>query len=128
MSRMDFEWRPLGDRYLCPVCGLPDYFDVHAFDNRGGCIAEGICPCCFFEPGFDDDPNASANAQPTVRESIRWCRQQWISHGMPWRRGTVEERIALGVYDPARTSDNQPEDWCPQRQLERLLSLAPDLR
>ena len=45
--------------FLCPVCGYDGTFKGnHYADNEGGCIATGICSCCFFEPGFDDNPAA----------------------------------------------------------------------
>jgi hypothetical protein len=125
---MNFEWRPLGGQYLCPACGLPEYFDSRAFDEFGGSIAQGICPCCFFEPGFNDDPSASGDAAATVLESILRHRERWVAEGMPWRRGTIDERRAIGVYDPRRISDDAPKGWCPKEQLEKLLRLAPDLR
>lgn len=125
---MDFEWRRLDGLFRCPACGLPGYFQKDAFDEFGGVIAMGICPCCFFEPGFDDDPAASADAEPTVLASVRSYRRRWMANGMPWRRGTRKERIAIGVYDERRTSDDAPEGWCPKTQLEALFRLAPDLR
>ena len=124
---MNFEWRRLDGQFLCPVCGLPGYFDEDAFDAFGGVIAMGICPCCLFEPGFDDDPAASGTAGLTVLDTVRSYRQGWIADGMPWRRGTRAHRIAIGVYDERRVWDEMPEAWSPTRQLERLLRLAPDL-
>jgi hypothetical protein len=125
---MNFEWRRLEGAFRCPVCGLPGYFGEDSFDELGGVIATGICPCCFFEPGFDDNPAASGTPEPTVLGSILACRRGWIEDGMPWRRGTRDERIATGVYDERRTSDDAPKDWSPTKQLETLFRLAPDLR
>ena len=127
MSRMNIQWQSYLGQYLCPVCGLPGYFDERAFDDEGGCIAEGICPCCFFEPGYNDDPGASADAKPTVLETVLCCRERWIADGMPWRRGTREERMAIGVYSEERASDDAPDNWAPQEQLEHLLRIAPEL-
>ncbi len=93
---------------LCPSCGLPGYFDATAWNADGrGIIASGICPCCFYEPGFDDDPTASANAMPTVRASILHYRAKWITMGMPWR----------GNDDYWLT---RPPDWNPVAQLAAL--------
>jgi hypothetical protein len=51
---------------LCPCCGLIDQFSSPNYDARGGLIGSGICAACFWEPGFDDDPMASADAGPTI--------------------------------------------------------------
>ena len=128
MTRMNIHWRRIEAQYLCPVCGFAGYFDEQAFDEGGGSVGNGICPCCFFEPGFDDDPGACAEARPTVRETIVTCRERWVADGMPWRRGTRQQRIAIGVYDSSRCSDDAPPGWSPTQQLARLLRLAPDLR
>jgi hypothetical protein len=99
-------------RFLCPVCGHAGTFDGHCFDERGGVIGSGICPCCFYEPGFDDDPMASAKAKATPIESIKAYRADWISDEMPWRSPNV----------PA------PEGWDPLHQLKALLKIAPGLQ
>ena len=44
------------DGFLCPVCGWPGTFSGDSYDPRlGGLIGTGICACCHFEPGYDDD-------------------------------------------------------------------------
>jgi hypothetical protein len=62
--------------FLCPVCGWSGTFTGHSYElNFGGCAGTGICACCHFEPGFDDDPGASKDAKPTIMESIRYYRR-----------------------------------------------------
>jgi hypothetical protein len=101
---------------LCPSCGLPGYFTAQSWDADGkGVIGTGICPCCFYEPGFDDDPGASAEAQPTVRASILHYRAKWIASGMPWR----------GNDDNWLT---KPANWNPAAQLEALYDAEPGLK
>jgi hypothetical protein len=99
-------------RFLCPVCGHAGTFDGHCFDERGGVIGSGICPCCFYEPGFDDDPMASAKAKSTPIESIKAYRTEWIADGKPWRSPNV----------------SAPESWDASRQLKALLNIAPGLQ
>ncbi len=99
---------------LCPSCGLPGYFTTQSWDTHGrGVIAYGICPCCFYEPGFDDDPAASADAQPTVRASVLHYREKWIARGMPW----------CGNDDYWLT---KPADWNPADQLAALQRVEND--
>ena len=105
---------PTGD-HLCPCCGLPGYFTGRSYIDEGhGVIGTGICPACLFEPGFDDDPAASADALPTVLASIRHYRAKWIDAGMPWR----------GKDDYWFT---KPTDWNPAAQLDALFALEPDI-
>jgi hypothetical protein len=87
-------------------------FDEHCFEERGGVIGSAICPCCLYEPGFDDDPMASAKAKATPIESIRAHRADWIADGKPWRSGSV----------------TAPQDWDAPLQLKALLKTAPGLR
>jgi hypothetical protein len=101
------------DGYLCPVCGWPGYFRGDHFDDEeGGCIATGICPCCLYEPGFDDQPLASKDAKPTIGESITFYRQEWLDAGLPWRGGDVT---------------TAPDGWSAKKQLSRLFRIAPFL-
>lgn len=97
-------------QYLCPACGLPGYFEGQSYIESGGLIATGICPCCSFEPGFNDDPGASVTAEKTVAASILKHRANWVATGMPWRgSGGVEA----------------PEGWEAQVQLVQLAHFAP---
>jgi len=104
---------PSEDGFLCPVCGLAGYFRGDHFDDiEGGCIATGICPCCSYEPGFDDNPMASKNAKSTIAESIAFYRRGWIEAGRPWRGG--DQTVA-------------PASWSADEQLARLFRIAPFL-
>jgi len=76
---------------------------------RRGRIGTGICCCCYFEPGFDDEPGNSPDAKSTVLDSILAYRRAWVDEGMPWRCD-IHER---------------PEGWDPIKQLDRLLELLP---
>src|SRR5690348_15269506 len=99
-------------RLLCPACGFPDYSDEPAYDESGGIIATTICPCCFWEPGFDDEPNASATAKETILESLRAYRAQWGGAGSTWRGRETEK----------------PTDWNGEAQLASLFETAPTVR
>ena len=70
-------------RYLCPCCGFPGYFEGSSYDERGGVIGTGICPCRCWEPGFDDDPAASG-APETILEALRQHRLGWSSRLPAW--------------------------------------------
>jgi hypothetical protein len=100
-------------KFLCPSCGLPGYFDGTSYDSNMPLVGTGICPCCFFEPGFDDD--ASADAKPTVLASILHYRAKWIALRMPWR----------GNDDYWLT---KPVDWDPVGQLDALYVAEPGLK
>lgn len=98
-------------RLLCPCCGYPGYSNVPAYDKSGGIIGLCICPCCLWEPGFDDDQMASAEANQTILESLIAYRQRWV--GLKKWRGKPEIR---------------PIDWHPETQLEQLYNAAPHVR
>jgi hypothetical protein len=97
--------------YLCPACGWPGYFVGDSYDERSGVIGTGICPCCLFEPGFDDNPAASAGAEVTVAASITKYRSEWVAAGMPWRGTQVDA----------------PTSWDAQAQLRHLIEAFPKL-
>ena len=97
--------------YLCPSCGFPGYFEGPSYDERGGIIASGICPCCGWEPGFDDDPAASG-APDTILESLRQYRQGWMSRLPAWSG----KMMVI------------PFDWDGRAQLARLFEIAPHVR
>jgi hypothetical protein len=104
-----------GAAFLCPVCGWAGTFLGNHFDDEeGGCIATGICDCCQYEPGFDDNPLASSAAKPTIGESIAAYRETWLRNGAPWRGKLIGP-------DP-------PAGWSSQAQLDRLFEIAPFLR
>jgi hypothetical protein len=96
---------------LCPCCGMPGQFAVSAYNENGGIIGTGICGACFWEPGFDDDPMASAAAAPTIRASLIMYRAQWILEGHPWR-GTLRAK---------------PKEWNADHNLHFLFHRAPHL-
>jgi hypothetical protein len=99
-------------RLLCPCCGFADQFSRPPYDKRGGIIGSGICGACLWEPGFDDDPMASAVAQPTILGSLLAYRAEWIAAGSLWRGST---RLA------------QPKDWHAQATLNVLREYAAHL-
>ncbi len=97
--------------YLCPACGFPEYTSGPAYDAVGGLIGSTICACCLWEPGFDDDPAASGEARPDIRESLRRYRSAW--NGVP-------------VWSGIRS--RMPPDWDGVKQLNYLFELAPHVR
>ncbi len=110
---MNFNIRNSLGHFLCPSCGLPGYFNGTSYDDNSPLVGTGICPCCFYEPGFDDD--ASADAQPTVLASILRYRAKWIAMGMPW----------LGQNNHWL---KKPAFWSPAEQLEAMYAIEPGLR
>lgn len=98
-------------RHLCPSCGFPGYFEGSSYEERGGIIATGICPCCLWEPGFDDDPAASG-APDSILESLRQHRQGWMARLPAWSG----KMTAI------------PSDWDGRAQLARLFEVAPYVR
>jgi hypothetical protein len=96
---------------LFPSCGMTDQFSTPIYDARGGMIGSGICGACLWEPGFDDDPMASADATPKIITSLLAYRAKWIAEGCTWR-GTVR---------------GQPDGWNANQKLQFLLSRAPHL-
>lgn len=93
---------------LCPTCGFPDYASAPAYAETGGIIGSAICPCCLWEPGFDDDRSASKHAHDTILDSIRAYRKKW-------------DGAALWVGKP----ENMPKNWNRRLQLNQLFRLAP---
>lgn len=75
---------PNGD-WLCPACGFPGYFGGESFGEHGPLIGTGICPCCQYEPGFDDSAAASGCAQDVPIDAIRAYSAAWFDGGMVWR-------------------------------------------
>lgn len=99
------------DRLLCPVCGFAGYSPVAAYDKHRGLIGISICPCCLWEPGFDDEPSASANAKSNIGDSIKWYRERWMSAAQ-WQG----------------KRELMPVDWDAERQMAKLLEVAPQVR
>lgn len=107
-----FNVRDRTGRLLCPACGYPDYYAcVPAYDARGGLIGSAICPCCLWEPGFDDDPAAAAKAEDGIVASLQAYRAAWGS-ALRWR-GRMAEK---------------PPGWDGEQQLAHLFELAPGIR
>ncbi len=97
--------------WLCPACGFPGYSSAPAYTDEGrGLIGLTICACCLWEPGFDDDPNASRKARETPMTSLLAYRNAWAT-------------TFLWAGKPER----RPPDFDGRAQLERLRILAPDL-
>lgn len=106
-----FNVRDPEGRLLCPACGWPGYAGEPPYSERGGLPGLAICPCCLWEPGFDDDVHASAAARGTILESLRAYRARWA--GLPPWEGRDSER---------------PSGWDGEAQLARLFEAAPHLR
>src|SRR5688572_10425809 len=109
---LQYNVRDNDGRYLCPACGFPGHFQGDSYDERGGVIATGICPCCLWEPGFDDDAGASGKTEPTILDTLRRFRGTWDVYGMPWN----------GNYRDI------PPGWDGTEQLKHLFEVAPHLR
>jgi hypothetical protein len=99
-------------RFTCPACGLAAVFAYAPYDGFRGIIGVGICPCCLWEPGFDDDPAACGGDDKPIMQLLREYREKWVSAGSPW-------------LEPAAS---RPANWSGEAQLERLLLSAPQLR
>lgn len=106
-----FNVRDSAGRLLCPACGFPEFSGEPAYDERGGLGGVAICPCCFWEPGFDDNMHASAAATDSVLASLRVYRSSW--DGKPQWHGRAAKR---------------PEYWDGEQQLARLFEVAPNVR
>ncbi len=123
MTGMGFRWDRLWDKgeYLCPVCGFPGCFNKDTFDDVGGLLGSGVCPCCSFEPGLSDDP-AQSHGCDTVLECILAFREQWLQRGRWW----PEDRQML--WRGNKAVNPTPSGWSPDAQLARLFALAPELQ
>jgi hypothetical protein len=108
---LQFNVQAAGGAWLCPCCGFPQDCGAQMYYETGGDIGISLCPACFWEPGFDDHPGASANAQPTILGSVKAYRLAWATAGYPWRATTFAA----------------PQGWEPQLQIAALFQLAPHL-
>lgn len=95
---------------LCPVCGFADFSRVPAYSSEGGMIGTTICPCCFWEPGYDDCALASRQAKASILASVKDYRAKWVKTKQ-WQ----------GKRDAA------PSEYDGARQLNALLKIAPKL-
>ena len=105
-----FNIRDEAGNLLCPCCGFAGFSRAPAYDATGGVIGRAICPCCLWEPGFDDDAAASTHAASTILESLKAYRR---GHNFRQFKGRLDER---------------PVNWDGDRQLEALFRLAPHVR
>lgn len=106
-----FNVRDPAGQILCPCCGDIGSFHGVSFGARGGIIGTGICKCCLFEPGFDDDPDASGTTARSTGIAVARYHEAWRADTMPWRG----------------TPDRQPRGWSAQAQLDHLRKTAPYL-
>jgi hypothetical protein len=97
---------------VCPACGEAEQFHADAlpYDDQGGVIGRGICSCCYWEPGFDDNPLASDAAKHTILESLKQYRAEWIASGYPHK----SKKLALNEMG--------------KKQLAALFEYAPYLK
>jgi hypothetical protein len=89
--------QPPADReagFRCPICGWPGLHEPPRSPDGVG--SQEICPCCFFQFGFDDDVEGISDEE--------W-RRAWVDDGMPWRS----------------KSHPPPPDWDPVSQLAEVL-------
>jgi len=108
VNALQYNIKDTDGRLLCPACGFPDYATHPAYNELGGIIGTTICPCCFWEPGFDDSRSASAHAKQTILETLQAHRDRWGSK-LQWT-GQPEIR---------------PDNWNGETQISRLFELAP---
>lgn len=106
-----FNIRGPDGRLLCPACGFSGYSDEPAYDERGGVSGTALCPCCLWEPGFDDEAAASSSAGDTILASLRAYRADWRSSAA-WRGREAEK----------------PSGWDGEVQLASLFETAPNVR
>jgi hypothetical protein len=93
-------------RLLCPACGYPAYSFAPAYLELGG-ERISICPCCLWEPGYDD---ADAHTATDVLIALRGYREGW--HGSAkWA-----------------SPSEPPSNWDGERQLSILFDVAPYVR
>jgi hypothetical protein len=114
-DQLQFNVRSADGEWLCPCCGLAGQFGYPPYYAHGGVIGCGICACCMWEPGFDDDTMASADAKATVKASLDAYRTIWIGQGYPWRTKPWRE-------------NGTPANWDGRAQCEELLGRFPHLK
>lgn len=105
-----FNIRDEGGNLLCPCCGFRGFSRTPAYDETGGLVGTTICPCCHWEPGFDDDAAASGTTADGILGSLKAHRGR---HNPQSFKGRADER---------------PVDWDGDRQLAALFLLAPHVR
>ncbi|OGZ44718.1 MAG: hypothetical protein A3C84_02225 [Candidatus Ryanbacteria bacterium RIFCSPHIGHO2_02_FULL_48_12] len=85
-------------KFVCPVCGYSE-LDEEPWDKELN-PSWGICPSCGTHFGNYDF--ATTKEEITARHDI--LRQQWISQGMIWDKGSSEP----------------PTNWNPREQLKNI--------
>ena len=68
--------------HLCDACGYPNLDQPQHYPDGEGSLE--ICPCCLYQPGFDDLLAASG-----LSTSPEEYRRQWLAEGAPWRSDIV---------------------------------------
>ncbi len=86
-------------QFLCPCCGLDGQFSRAPYRATGGVIGAGICGCCLWQPGFDDDPAASGEALPSIKASLVAYRAKWMEEGYPSKAQHPASRRAAAEGD-----------------------------
>lgn len=72
-------------KWLCPSCGFDAAFSGASFWFGGPLIGTGICPCCMYEPGYDDVTAASGVPEDKPLDALRAYSLKWRDDGMLWR-------------------------------------------
>jgi hypothetical protein len=88
------------DDFSDTFAALPISFQGDHMTNAAASLAQA-----FAEPAFDDDPMASALAEPTILGSLLFYRAEWIAAGGLWRGSN---KLA------------QPEGWSSKETLKTL--------
>jgi hypothetical protein len=85
---------------ICPVCG----FQLGFKPWDGESASDEICPSCGIQFGYDDAAGGELAGKFQVYSA--W-RRRWIDSGMKWW-----------------SKRDQPSDWNPKAQIERLQTVA----
>ncbi len=106
INMLQFNIRDEAGRFVCQACGFAGWFKHETYGERRWLAGRGICCCCLWEPGYDDQ---LAFTVEDVLICLRRYRAKWIADGFPWQSHYVPK----------------PRDWNPGEQLRRLGELAP---
>jgi hypothetical protein len=82
--------------YTCQACGYPRLY-TPPFTHGVGSLE--MCPCCFYQPGYDDVVLASGRDLSPPE----W-RERWVAQGVPWESKMVAP----------------PDGWDPPLQLQNV--------
>jgi hypothetical protein len=91
----------LYEAQICPACGFKLWFKPWS----GQSASDEICPSCGIQFGYTDFTTPGDLAGRIARYG-HW-RRKWIAAGMKWE----------GM-------EAKPDDWNPQKQLERVQDVA----